>query len=89
MPACSVPGGNAVSTVKHDGLERNIGELARIDVVEMVMRARRRIVELARGIHVDRSQQAPLAEQIQRVVDGRLRDAQPVRANRRDDLLGR
>ena len=74
---------------QHDGLERNVGELARVDVVKVVMRARRRIVELARGIHVDRAQQAALTEQIQRVVNGRLRNAQAVRANRRDDLLGR
>ena len=63
-------------------------QLARVDVVEMVMRVRRRIVELSRRIDVDRAQQPLLTEQVQRVVDGRLRDLESARADRRDDLLG-
>src|SRR6185503_4131385 len=75
--------------LQRDRLERNVGELAGIDVIEVVMRARRRIVELACRIDVDRSQQALLTEQVQRVVDRRLRDLETLLANRRDDLLGR
>src|SRR5688572_21097843 len=58
--------------VQRNRLERDVGELAGVDVIEMMMRARRRIVELARRIDVDRPQQALVAEQVQRVVDGRL-----------------
>src|SRR6185503_9417536 len=75
--------------LQRDRLEWDVGELAGVDVIEVVMRARRRIVELPRRIDVDRSQQPLFTEQVQRVVDGRLRDLEAVLANRRNDLLGR
>jgi len=55
----------------------NIDELARIDIVEMVMRLGVRVVEASLRIHKALAHERPVAKQVQRVVDRRFGDATP------------
>src|SRR5690606_24088273 len=72
-----------------DAVERNIEKLAGLDVEEVMMRLDRRIVEQPRRVDLDRTQETALAEQIQRVVDRRLRDSRAHAPHPCDDLIGR
>jgi len=72
-----------------DLLVRDIVQLARIHVVEMVMPVCRRVVELADRVDHALFHHTALREQVQRVVDRGLRYATAGVAQLVDDLLGR
>lgn len=61
--------------LKPDLTAWNIGEAARIDIVEMVMRLGVRVVEASLRIHKALAHERPVAKQVQRVVDRRFGDA--------------
>jgi hypothetical protein len=75
--------------LERDIFGRDVGELAGVDIEEVMMRLDTRVVELPRRVDVDRAEQAPLAKEIERVVDGRLRHVRAVFTDGGKNLLRR
>ena len=61
--------------VERQVVRADVDHLAGLDVLEVVVRRHRRVVDATIGVEVDLASEAVVDEQLERVVDGRLRHA--------------